>query len=259
MSDVPIDLSVIIPAYMEAEVIESTLQQLAKFLATRDYGNVEVVVVVPDSSDGTGELAASQAHLFKNFRIVKPGPRVGKGRDVRAGIFEARGKYKLFMDADLATPLHHIDEVKTRIMDTHAPVGIATRDLVSTHKTFVRKIMTRGGNLLIQLLLLPGLKDTQCGFKVFEATAAEEIFSRMTILGWGFDMEILAIARKLGYHITTFETPDWRDPKADGDGLTGDSASKTAVSTLEDLAIVRLRMWAGRYKKPSYVHKSLFS
>ncbi len=259
MSDKTIDLSIIIPAYMEAEVIESTLQSLAKFLSTRDYGEVEVVVVVPDSSDGTADIAARQAHLFKTFRIVKPGPRVGKGRDVRAGIFDARGKYKLFMDADLATPLHHIDEVKERIMDTHAPVGIAVRDLVSTHKTFVRKIMTRGGNFLIQLLLLPGLTDTQCGFKVFEANAADEIFSRMSILGWGFDIEILAIARKLGYHITTFDTPDWRDPKAEAEGLTGDSASKTAVSTLKDLATVRLRMWAGRYKKPSYIHKQTIS
>lgn len=259
MSSTPIDLSIIIPAYMEAEVIESTLRNLAAFLATREYGEVEVVVVVPDSSDGTADLAAGQSHLFKHFRIVKPGPRVGKGRDVRAGIFEAKGKYKLFMDADLATPLHHIDEVKTHIMDTHAPVGIAIRDLVSTHKTFIRKIMTRGGNLLIQLLLLPGLKDTQCGFKVFESNAADEIFSRMTILGWGFDIEILAIARMLGYHITTFETPDWRDPKADDEGLTGDSASKAAMSTLRDLAVVRLRMWAGRYRKSSYVHKSLFS
>jgi dolichyl-phosphate beta-glucosyltransferase len=257
-SDV-IDLSIIIPAFMEAKVIASSLTQLADFLDTRDYGEVEVVVVVVESSDGTREIVAANSHRFNHFKIVDAGPRVGKGRDVRLGIFESRGKYKVFMDADLATPLHHLDDVQHRVIQVGAPVGIAVRDLVATHKTFMRKVMTRGGNLLIQMVVLPGLKDTQCGFKAFEASAADEIFSRMTILGWGFDLEILAIARKLGYRIVTFDVPDWHDPKADNAGLTGDSASSAAIQTLQDLAVVRFRMWAGRYKHASYSHKRTFS
>src|SRR5689334_9235548 len=91
-----IDLSLIIPAYMEGQGIADALDQLAKFLDSRDYGQVEVVVVVADSPDGTAKIAESKAKLFKHFRLVHAGPRAGKGRDVRLGIYEARGRYKLF-------------------------------------------------------------------------------------------------------------------------------------------------------------------
>jgi glycosyltransferase involved in cell wall biosynthesis len=252
----PIDLSIILPAYMEAEGIGSSLEQLAAFLATRDYGQVEVLVVVADSTDGTADIAQGKAGLFKHFRVVHAGPRVGKGRDVRLGVFEARGRYRLFMDADLATPLVHLDDVK-RLMDRGAKVGIAVRDLVKIHKQLKRKIMTEAGNVLAQVVLLPGIKDTQCGFKVFEAEAAERIFSYMTILGWGFDLEILALARKFGYNIEIFEAPDWKDPKAAEAGLVGDSAAGAALQVLRDLLRVRWNLIRGLYRKPSYAHHAL--
>ena len=253
-----VDLSIIVPAYQEAAGISAALDELAAFLATRDYGEVEVLVVVANSPDGTAKIATSKASAFKNFRVINAGPRAGKGRDVRLGIFEATGAYRLFMDADMATPLHHLDDVKKLVIDARAPVGIAVRDLVSTHNGVIRKLITRGGNLLIQCLLLPGLKDTQCGFKVFEAEAAKAIFGRMTILGWGFDLEILAIARKLGHRIVTIDAPDWTDPKAADEGLAGDSASGAAMQVLRDLLRVRLMMWAGRYRRASYTHKAMF-
>src|SRR5215469_6454375 len=112
MKDSPIDLSIIVLAYMEAGIIADSLQQLAGWLKTHDYGTVEVMVVTADSADGTAKIAQSQAKLFQHFRVVNAGPRVGKGRDVRLGMFEARGRYRLFMDADLATPLRHLDDVK---------------------------------------------------------------------------------------------------------------------------------------------------
>ncbi len=252
------DLSIIIPAYMEAPGIADSLERLAAYLNEHDYGTVEVLVVVANSPDGTAKIAESRAKLFKQFRVIHAGPRAGKGRDVRLGIFEARGRYRLFMDADLATPLHHLDDVK-RIMDSGAKVGIAVRDLISIHKELMRKIMTGGGNLLAQLILLPGIKDTQCGFKVFEAEAAEAIFSRMTILGWGFDMEILALARKFHYKIITFETPDWRDPKAVGEGLVGDSQAGAAIQVLRDLFRIRWNLIRGLYRKPQYVHKAMYN
>lgn len=254
----PVDLSIIIPAYREARSISGSLDKLAAFLATRDYGQVEVLVVSADSPDGTATIAQSKAGLFERFRVVHAGPRAGKGRDVRLGIFEATGRYRVFMDADLATPLEHLDDVK-RLMDEGAKVGIAVRDLVKIHKGFIRKAITESGNILIQLVLLPGLKDTQCGFKVFEARAAEEIFSRMTILGWGFDLEILAVARKLGYKIEAFEAPDWSDPKEAEAGLVGDSAIKAALQVFRDLFRVRWNITRGLYRKPLYVHKSIYN
>jgi dolichyl-phosphate beta-glucosyltransferase len=252
MSPDQIDLSIIIPAYKEAETINERLHTLGDYLKDHDYGRVEVLVLA-QSDDDTGAAAAHDAKYFHDFRVINLGKRSGKGGAVRAGMFEARGRYRMFMDADLATPLHHLDDVKA-LMDRGGKVGIAVRDLVSIHKEFMRKAITGGGNLLAQIILLPGLKDTQCGFKVFEAEAAEAIFSRMTIVGWGFDLEILAVARKLGYKIETFEAPDWKDPKAEGQGLVGDSASGAAVQVLRDLFKVRFNLIRGLYNEINYTH-----
>jgi dolichyl-phosphate beta-glucosyltransferase len=252
------DLSIIIPAYMEAGGIADDLERLHKFLQTRDYGKVEVLVVVPESPDGTAKIAESKAKLFEQFRVVHAGPRVGKGRDVRVGIFEARGKYRVFMDADLATPLEHLDDVQTAIKNG-AQVVIAVRNLWSIHKDLLRKIMSKGGNVFIQTIILPGIKDTQCGFKAFEAEAAEDIFSRQTMLGWSFDAEILKIARLRRYKIMSFEAPDWHDPKKANMGLVGDSPAKAAIQTLLDTVKIRLNVWAGIYRKPTYVHKHIYN
>lgn len=254
----PIDLTIIIPAYREADRIADVLKTLSEFLNSRNYGEVEVMVVAADSPDGTIKIAEAQKGLFKHFRVVHAGPRVGKGRDVRLGIFEAKGKYRLFMDADLATPLHHLDDVK-KFMDKGGKVAIAVRDLLVIHKGLARKVMSKSANIAAQVLVVPGIKDTQCGFKVFEAEAAEAIFSRMTMLQWSFDMEILAIARKLHYPIDFIETPDWKDPKAEGAGLVGDSQIKVVINGFMDPFKIRFGMWTGKYDKPNYHHKAMYS
>ncbi|HSH31532.1 MAG TPA: glycosyltransferase [Candidatus Saccharimonadales bacterium] len=245
-----IDLSIIIPAYQEAKRIGGTLERLAQFLKTKDYGSVEVLVVTATSSDGTDQAALAKAKLFQNFRLVDLGPRVGKGRDVRAGIFEARGRYKMFMDADLATPLVHLDDIQA-IIRRGGQVGIAVRNLTSSH-TGLRKLISSFGNVLVQILLLPGIKDTQCGFKLFEAQAATEIFSRQTVLGWGFDMEILAIARKLGYKIEFIEAPDWQDVAG---GTFSNVAVTGALDTLKDLLYIKWRMITRGYNQKKFVYE----
>ncbi|HEX3082058.1 MAG TPA: glycosyltransferase [Candidatus Saccharimonadia bacterium] len=248
------DLSIIIPAYNEAARIVATLKTLAGFLDSRSYGIVEVVIVVADSPDGTAQLATAQKHLFKHFKLVEPGIRVGKGRDVRAGMFEASGRYKLFMDADLATPLTHLDDVHA-FMRQDGQVAIAVRDLFVVHKSLVRKLMSKAANLAAQILATPGIKDTQCGFKVFEAGVADALFSRMTMLQWSFDMELLAIARQLGYKIQTIEVPDWSDPKEHDDGLAGDSIIKVALTGFLDPFSIRMGIWTGRYRHAHYRHQ----
>jgi dolichyl-phosphate beta-glucosyltransferase len=252
-----IDLSIIIPAYMESRVIIDTLKQLSAFLNTHDYGNVEIIVVTADSPDGTANLAESQAGLFEHFKVLHPGPRVGKGRDVRLGMFEATGRYRLFMDADLATPLSHLDNVYA-FMQHEGQVGIAVRNLFRIHKGLMRKLMSKSVNVAAQFLVVPGIKDTQCGFKVFEASAAEAIFSRITMLKWSFDLEVLAIARQLGYKIETFEVPGWHDPKAADQGLSGDSQLKIVFGGMFDPIRMRLNIWMGKYKKPNYAHKRMY-
>lgn len=258
MTPIPVDLSIIIPAYNEAATIADSLDRLAAFLNTRKYGTVEVILVISESPDGTMAIAKSKVGLFPHIRLIDAGPRAGKGYNVRIGMFEATGRYKVFMDADLATPLIHLDDIYAGMQRGDA-VMIATRDLVKIHKDFMRKFMSTFGNVFAQIVILPGIKDTQCGFKAFEATAAEAIFSRQTMLGWSFDAEILKIARLLGYHITTIQAPDWADPKAAGMSLVGDAPMKAAIKTFVDILIIRWDVWTGKYRRPSYAHKSIYN
>jgi dolichyl-phosphate beta-glucosyltransferase len=149
------------------------------------------------------------------------------------------------MDADLATPLHHLEDVRKAIHN-NADISIAVRDLLKIHDGFGRKLMSKGANLAAQILVVPGIKDTQCGFKVFSAEATEAVFSRQTMLKWSFDMELLGIARYLKFDIETFEAPDWHDPK--------DSIYRIVLNGLLDPFKIRWNIWSGRYRKPNYTH-----
>jgi dolichyl-phosphate beta-glucosyltransferase len=243
----PPALSIVIPAYQEAGRIERSLETLAAFLKSHGDKDTEVLVVVADSPDGTAELARNKANLFHRFRVIDAGPKVGKGYQVRMGMLEAHGSYRLFMDADLATPLHHIDRLR-ELMAQQAPVIIAVRDLTSSH-TGLRKLVSSLGNWLVRAVLLPGIRDTQCGFKAFSATAAEELFRRQTVMSWGFDMEILAIARILKYQIVQIPAPDWHDLP---EGTIGDDITMAAFETLGELAMIVGRKWTGRYRHASF-------
>lgn len=244
-------LSIIIPAYQEAARIEKSLDQLAIYLRRHNHTDTEVVVVVADSPDGTAALVRAKAQLFTNLRVIDAGPRVGKGRDVRTGMMEATGSYKLFMDADLATPLHYIQNLYA-LIEQGSEVIIAVRNLHNSH-TGIRKLISSLGNWLVRTVLLPGIYDTQCGFKAFSATAAEKLFRRQTIVGWGFDMEILAIAGLQGYKITQITVPDWSDKpngSFDNDAITG-----AAVETFGELAKIVWKRWTGGYRHKRFTYE----
>lgn len=246
MDDFAFDLSIVVPAYNEAVLVESSLKELAAFLQDRpNYGRVEVVVVVADSPDGTVELARSQTHLFDHLTVMEAGPRKGKGRDVRLGMLASQGRNRVFMDADLATPLGHLDEV-VQLFEQGAEVGIAVRDLLRIHDSWVRRWVSKTSNVLAQALLLPGIKDTQCGFKFFSATATIVIFERQTMMGWSFDMEILVIARCLGYEIHQIEAPDWAEPKSRG--LVGDAMLGVLMKVALDPFRILIRRATGGYR-----------
>lgn len=240
------NLSIIIPAYKEADRIVASLHTLEQFIKSRHYGLIEVLVMT-QTEDDTGAAAQHEAKHFHEVRIISLGKRAGKGGAVRAGMLEAKGRYRLFMDADLATPLVHLDDVYAG-MQRGDKVIIAVRDLLKIHSDLKRAFMSKFGNLVAQAVLLPGIKDTQCGFKAFEAHAAEEIFSRQTMTSWSFDMEVLKIARLRKYKIATFDASDWKDPKTDAAGLVGDSPLKAAIQTFVDIFRIRLNVWTGKYR-----------
>ena len=146
----------------------------------------------------------------------------------------------------LATPLKYIKEALTQI-DSGNEVAICVRNLQKSHKG-LRKIISGFGNFLVQLLLLPGIADTQCGFKAFSKDSVKAIFPLQTIDGWGFDMEVLAIARKKGYTIGLIQVPDWQDIK-EGSKISGTSPIKASLQTFGDLLRIRWQIIRGRYKK----------
>jgi glycosyltransferase involved in cell wall biosynthesis len=245
------DLSIVIPAYQEASLIAASLARLAGYLAAHaELGRVEVIVVVADSPDGTARLARQCAPLLPHLTVLPAGPRAGKGRDVRLGMLAATGDYRLFMDADLATPLHHLESVH-RLMTRDAASVIAVRDLSTCHADRKRRLITRWGNLLARLVLLPGVTDTQCGFKAFRADVCDAVFGQATIDGWGFDLELLALTRRLGHDVVTVKVDDWSDPKAAAQGLAEDAPVVAAIRVLRDLLRVRVNLWRGRYEVAS--------
>jgi len=240
-----IDLSIVIPAYNEARRIGVTLATLSDHLEAHrhDLGTVEVLVVVARGHDRTAELARAQANAFDQLEVVDAGAPAGKGRDVRLGMQAARGRYRLFMDADLATPLHHLEAV-AKLMRDDVDVIIGVRDLQQSHRG-LRKVISNFGNHLVRRLLGLRIRDTQCGFKAFRGPVADDLFARQTIVGWGFDIEVLALATQRGYRISTVPIDDWQDVAG---GTFTNVAVTGALSTFRDL--IRVRRSLARSRRP---------
>ena len=242
------ELSIVIPTYNEKTRIGKTLDELSEYIKDNKL-DVEVLIIDAGSPDGTAEEVMKYSRKFKDLKVVNAGPKPKgkfiKGKQVKMGMLEAKGKYVLFMDADLATPLKYI---KTAIsqLESGNQVSICIRNLQKSHKG-LRKAISGTGNFLVQSLLLPGISDTQCGFKAFTGEAVKAVFPLQTIDSWGFDMEILAIARKQGYSIGLIDVPDWEDVK-EGSKITGSSPIKASIQTLGDLLKIKWRSISGKYK-----------
>ena len=243
-------LTILIPTLNEEKRIGATLETLAEYLK-KERMNARVVVVDANSSDKTEEISRAIGKRFSDFAFLQTGPKIGKGKQVRDGMLAASTEYVMFMDADLATPLKYLKDVYALIVKG-GKVGICVRNLTESH-TGIRKFISTFGNWLTQTLIVPGIKDTQCGFKVFERETARAVFGRQRITGWGFDMEVLAIARKLGYSIHLIDVPDWKDV-VEGSKISGNGALKVALQTFGDLLKIKWGLMSGRYKKVSFTY-----
>lgn len=241
-------VSIIIPALNEELVIGNSLERLVQYLHQAGlFGVTEVIVVAAATRDKTRDIARSYANRFTWFQLLTPADKVGKGRDVKLGIEAARGAYIFFTDADLATPLTHI-EAALQKLEAGADAVIGVRNLWRIHKGLLRKIASVSANWLVRLFLLPDMPDSQCGFKGFRAEVARMLFAELSIYGWGFDMEILLIAKKRNLQVKKLLISDWKDPRPGG-GLVGESTWKASLSTLRELAKIRSRVVAGMYDK----------
>lgn len=194
-------LSIVIPAHNEENRLPHTLGQIFSFLEKQSYSS-EVVIVENGSSDHTLELAREYALLHSNLIVIQEEQR-GKGNAARRGMLEAHGEYRFICDADLSMP---IDEVQKFIPPAlnEFDLAIASREApgaIRFNEPSYRHLGGRAINLVIQLLILPGLNDTQCGFKCFRAEIAENLFRQQTLMGWSFDIELLYLARRKGLRI----------------------------------------------------------
>jgi glycosyltransferase involved in cell wall biosynthesis len=234
-------LSIIIPAYNEESRLPGALLKISQFLELQPYSS-EVLVVENGSQDGTLRMAQEFARTHASFQAMHA-PGRGKGLAVQLGMLQARGEYRFMCDADLSMPIEELPRFLPPALDG-AQIAIASREApgaVRYNEPAYRHLGGRVINWMIRLLALPGFQDTQCGFKCFQAAAARDIFTRLTLLGWSFDVEALLIARRRGYRIVELPIPWYFNP---------DSKLNLLQDTLRmaiDLLKLRRNALVGRY------------
>ena len=239
-------ISVVIPAYNEQQRLPSTLCAVAAYFAACNQPSWEIVVVNDGSSDGTLAVAEGFREQYPQIRVLdNPGNR-GKGYSVRHGMLEAQGEWILFTDSDLSAPIEEIGELIAAAVREGAAIAIGSRamdrQLVGAHQSWFRETAGRIFNLLMRAATGLPFADTQCGFKLFERHAAKEIFRRQRIERWGFDAEVLFIARRLGYK--TIEVPvRWSHAPGTKVSMFRDSANMFL-----DLFRIRGNQWKGLYR-----------
>ena len=239
----PYELSIVVPAFEEARRLPATLARVISYLAGQKRA-YELIVVDDGSRDSTSQIAqAACAPLGDAGRVLRLPANRGKGAAVRTGVAASRGEYVLVTDADLSTPIEELAALE-QACAAGADVAIGSRaldrSLIVRRQPLLREWSGRLFNLVVQLFALPGIRDSQCGFKLFRGEVARALFDRARSDGFGFDVEVLAIAKHLGHRIG--EVPvHWRN---DDDSRL--SLARGAAAFIDPLR-VRLGLWLGRY------------
>lgn len=201
-------LTIIVPAYNEERRLPTTLPQVASFAEAQSYP-VEVLVVDNASTDRTPEIVRALTAEHPIISLLHQ-PVRGKGAAVRKGMLEARGDFLFICDADLAMPIHQVERFLPPALSNY-DVAIGSREAPGAaryNEPWHRHLMGRVFNLLVRLLAVPGIQDTQCGFKCFRREVAQDLFTTQVLDGWAFDVEVLYIAQRRGYRVV--EVPiDW--------------------------------------------------
>lgn len=235
-------LSLILPAHNEAERLPHSLKLVQEFVNRQTYES-EVLVIENASTDDTAKVVEGYQASFPQLKMIRL-EQGGKGNAIRVGMQAARGEYRFMADVDFSMPVEEISKfLPPNLAQTQ--VVIASREQAGSKRIaepFYRHLIGRVFNGLVRILVLPGLQDTQCGFKCFSAEAAEQIFPKQTLNGWSFDVEVLTIARELGFKV--LEVPiTWTYQPGSRMSILSDS-----WQMFKDLLLIRSRKRKGLYR-----------
>ena len=235
------------PAYKEESRIGQTLEALDRYFKKQMF-DYEILVVNDGSSDKTAEVVKGYESKIKGLRLIDNAQNNGKGYVVRQGILEARGKYRLFMDSDNSVPIDYFDEFLPYFSQGY-DVVIGSIEVagakIEEHAAWYRRLLGHWAKLLIRVLAIWEIHDTQRGFKVFSEKSAKEVFPLQTLTRWGFDIEILVISKNLGFRIKELPVT-WNNP-------AGSKVTLGAYfTTLRDLLIVKKNLIFGKYSKANH-------
>jgi dolichyl-phosphate beta-glucosyltransferase len=236
------DISVIVPAYNEQKRITGTLKAINGYFSNKPLTR-QIIVVDDGSSDDTLGVVENIRKEINDLSVITYNPNRGKGYAIKKGVEESHGEYILFTDADNSTPIEEFEKFYPFLKDNMVVIGsryVAGSNVV-VRQPWYRVLLGRLANMVIQIFILDGLRDTQCGFKAFRHEAAREIFSRMKVNRFGFDIETLAIARLLNFPVREIPV-SWYN--------SGESRIRPvadAIRTFAELLYIKLNLWGGRY------------
>jgi dolichyl-phosphate beta-glucosyltransferase len=240
------DLSIVIPAFNEQDRLEPTVRDAVAYCRATGR-RLELIVVDDGSRDGTSALVQWLADELREVRLIRLAENRGKGFAVRTGVVNATGALVLFADADGSTPFTELERLETELEAGH-DVAIGSRAQADSSAVvrakLYRRAIGRCFHALVSALTVRGFHDTQCGFKLFRAAAAHDLFSRMRMAGFSFDVEVLLMAQRQGYRIA--EVPvNWVHKPGSKVNLAVDS-----LKMARDLFVIRGRMMRGEYRVP---------
>ncbi len=244
MSDSAPELSIIIPSFNEELRLPATLEKIARYVE-RERRSTEVIVVDDGSTDRTAEVAEAFRGKFPQLRVLANGTNRGKGYSVRHGSLEARGEIALFTDADLSSPIEEAGKLLAALKDHDVAIGSRALDrrLIEVRESPFREFAGIVFNKIVRIVLRLPFVDTQCGFKAFRREPCRVIFEQQTIERFGFDPELLYLARHHG--LSTVEVPvRWAHSPA-----TKVSMMRDSVQMFLDVVIIRWNALRGRYRK----------
>jgi glycosyltransferase involved in cell wall biosynthesis len=238
-------ISIVIPAYNEAARLPETLRRVSDYISSGNWNFYEILVVDDGSRDATANLAREFAASDPHVRVLRsPGNR-GKGYAVRHGMLEARGEWRLFSDADLSAPIEELETLWSAIGKTGAEIAIGSRaldrSLIGVHQPGMREEAGRFFNSVMRFAVGLEIADTQCGFKLFRADIAQAVFSRQQLERFGFDVEVLYIAKRLGWRVAEIPVR-WNHVDGSKVGMF------TGLHAFGELARIRLNDFRGLYK-----------